>query len=1098
MITTPQAMPPPPMPTRLRWPPPPAPPPSANTTFRHKINPTSPSHQRHESTYAEPFAHATQPSTAAPFSPKSPRHDQHQLRHLPPQTTAPPIPKGPAPAYFEEFRPIRVIGVPAGPVPTKRTSDLPSKGPLKWYSDFLYRFPGTVCAISLLIFCVIPLAVLVMFPLQLSQNPEKGFDTRGTDYANARLTWAKLQPFLLQGSRVIVDQPAPSPTPIQTIEPLAILESRSKGKFVNRTRRSFEDELASLSAIACYEIELLQMDYMAQVVLELPSYETLFDLKFHKRLCGMQSALQDALTPFSGISPYRSIFHFSNYAGCLSPSARDNCSSLTGSDVRAFRIQLESCARHRKAIIECGRDCIAARPVDEPRRNCDQCERVPSNCTSQMWFDLFYRVLPVDIMRMKAGGEKIYLNTFLPLYTFSSYAFQGFSVPLEDFLRVEKAINVWDRGTKNMKVKGYLLDIKRDVLFDAALADSKLAIGAAAMVFILMYIYSLSLGYTLAVFAELGASVLAAGAVYRAFTADFPILNLVAFVLLLSIGSDGAFLLFNAFPSTSDDLDKESLHDCLRHTVTTMFLAQFSTVVPFMLNLVSSVIAFRSFGLFAGLTLIINYFLLITLLPAYLVLHRRYLDPFLEDKCCQWYSAMCAPVMRARRKFGRTTLKNLPSVLIDGRYFWLFALLFLIVGGGWLTATQLGLPQYNPLQLFTSQHPYEWYDNHAEQLFEFVSKKIALPLAVRLLWGFETAHGTARFDPDKVSNVTQDPRFELKTVGDVRRLAEDMQRFRMMDFTDLKDKYWPERFLDWSAATECSDDIAVCCNVNSKLYADEFLDYCMRVSTSQIVTGYNDTPIYHNVSFDLVGYTALLPTKLKYSHKYQNLSASMKMFEHSFVSPASGESLIFTTEWTLMSTWYDLQRALISDSIYSILASLAVVSVFALIVLRWHAFAAILAIGAIVTVTVGAVTGLGWELGVLEAVILVLVVSLSFDYTLHYGAAVPRTGCKIHRIETAVKRALAPVSMAALSSFLAGVLLLMSKTHAFFQVATFLVLSGTISWLFATFFYLPLLSIFLNDIVPPCDDCEVDMPRPMLQVPLHVMRGGNPPDRRRF
>lgn len=80
------------------------------------------------------------------------------------------------------------------------------------------------------------------------------------------------------------------------------------------------------------------------------------------------------------------------------------------------------------------------------------------------------------------------------------------------------------------------------------------------------------------------------------------------------------------------------------------------------------------------------------------------------------------------------------------------------------------------------------------------------------------------------------------------------------------------------------------------------------------------------------------------------------------------------------------------------------------------------------------VTLLGWVLGVLEAVILVLVVGLSFDYTLHYGAALPEHGCAEHRIREATSKGVGPVTLAAFTSFLAGASMLPALTHAFYQV----------------------------------------------------------------
>lgn len=265
----------------------------------------------------------------------------------------------------------------------------------------------------------------------------------------------------------------------------------------------------------------------------------------------------------------------------------------------------------------------------------------------------------------------------------------------------------------------------------------------------------------------------------------------------------------------------------------------------------------------------------------------------------------------------------------------------------------------------------------------------------------------------------------------------------------------------------------------------------MRVSTSQIPTGYNDTPIYHNISFDLVGYTALLPTKLKYSHKFQNLSKSFELFDRNFISSFT-DAFFYTTEWTLMSTWYDLQRSIINDCKQSVIVSFIVVFIFAAIVLKWKSLITMISMMSIVICTVGTVVALGWEIGVLEAVILVLVVSLSFDYTLHYGAAVPSNGCAVHRITSATRKAIIPVTMAAASSTLAGSIILLSKTHAFFQVATFLVISALISHIFATFFFLPLLYVLLPGISKNCDECDQieDEIRKRRNIPMQMMRNG--------
>jgi predicted RND superfamily exporter protein len=134
-----------------------------------------------------------------------------------------------------------------------------------------------------------------------------------------------------------------------------------------------------------------------------------------------------------------------------------------------------------------------------------------------------------------------------------------------------------------------------------------------------------------------------------------------------------------------------------------------------------------------------------------------------------------------------------------------------------------------------------------------------------------------------------------------------------------------------------------------------------------------------------------------------------------------------------------------------------------------------LSIVSIVICTCGTLVLFGWVIGMLEAIILVLIVGLSFDYTLHYGAAIPNNkDCAKHRIEIAVRRATRPVTMAAASSFGAGLVLFSSQTHAFFQVSVFLLISTAYSLLFATLFFVPLLYLFLPSNVESCSMCNLN------------------------
>ncbi|PAV72067.1 hypothetical protein WR25_20763 [Diploscapter pachys] len=578
------------------------------------------------------------------------------------------------------------------------------------------------------------------------------------------------------------------------------------------------------------------------------------------------------------------------------------------------------------------------------------------------------------------------------------------------------------------------------------MSDSLLALVAALLVMGVVAVHSRSPLYAIVVCLVLALSVLGSLSFYALLTPEFPLLNLVVFVLLIAVGSDDAFILFTGFPA---ELNEHSFHKFLTHISFTMFLTSFSTAVPFFANIFSNVIVFRCFGLFAGVTSIVNYLLVISFLPAFLVIQRRHLT-------CLPSLPICGST------FSYSIREILPAVLVQGRFIWLSALTVISIGCTVISLRDLHLPEYNPLQLFINSNPHEWYDNNAEKHFEFVAEKIALPLTARLVWGVEPIRSTAMFRADAHTPLRSDHSFNLTSSPfRIKQLASTLKQFRSLPFVNHSVPYWPERFIEWSKSYPCAPGF-LCCNISNPLFSEYYLDFCMRNSTSFIFTAYNDTPIFDNLTFALVGYTALLPTKLRYNHRFALLSQSFSLLD--LLTPEGGW---WVPEWSLMSTWYDLLQSIISDSRSSVISSVLVVGAFAFLQLKWQALTAVITIACIIATASGIVVLLGWVIGVLEAVILVLVVGLSFDYTLHYGAAVPNEGCPLHRIRIAASLAICPVSLSAFTSFLAGASMLFSQTHAFFQVGEFLVVISSVSWLFATFFYLPLLSLTL----PRRDDC---------------------------
>lgn len=161
-----------------------------------------------------------------------------------------------------------------------------------------------------------------------------------------------------------------------------------------------------------------------------------------RELCHLQSAIDSTLTPFfAQLTPYRNMWSLANYATCLSPLYHLNCSYMTDEDIYSLESIIDYCRHHRMAIIACG--------MLDGSSPCPH--RLPINCTSRMLFDIFYRILPVDL----DSSSSIMVNTFLPIFTYTSYMSQGYmAASLDKFARLDAAIVNYADTCNHIKLRG--------------------------------------------------------------------------------------------------------------------------------------------------------------------------------------------------------------------------------------------------------------------------------------------------------------------------------------------------------------------------------------------------------------------------------------------------------------------------------------------------------------------------------------------------------------------------------------------------------------------------------------------------------------------
>ena len=152
---------------------------------------------------------------------------------------------------------------------------------------------------------------------------------------------------------------------------------------------------------------------------------------------------------------------------------------------------------------------------------------------------------------------------------------------------------------------------------------------------------------------------------------------------------------------------------------------------------------------------------------------------------------------------------------------------------------------------------------------------------------------------------------------------------------------------------------------------------------------------------------------------------------------------------------------------------------------------AILTVFSVILITIAILVLLGWELNILESVVITLAIGLSVDFTLHYGIMYKLSGqtdraCSVRSSLASVG---SPVTMAAFTTFAAGLCLLPARVLAYIQIGTFIVVLMTISWIFSTFFFLALLELLFllpNSLLSPPSLPPWPLPAVSLYIYIYI------------
>ncbi|KAK9531115.1 hypothetical protein VZT92_010559 [Zoarces viviparus] len=773
-----------------------------------------------------------------------------------------------------------------------------------------------------------------------------------------------------------------------------------------------------------------------------------------------------------------------NYIAAL--ANRSSCQKITERDVSHTLKILRSCAKyyHNGTLVP---DCwdIALRRKDQLK-----CGTVPRKCTK---YNAVYQVLHFLV-------DKDFLSTKSLEYPPPVLKHSMLFSPTE---KGESMMNIyldnfenWNSSDGITTVTGIEFGIKHDLFQDYLLTDTVYPAIAIVIVLLVMCVYTRSVFITLMTIIAIISSLIVSYFLYRlVFNFEFfPFMNLTALIILVGIGADDAFVLCDVWNYTKFDKPHAELAETvgvtLQHAALSMFVTSFTTAAAFYANYVSNITAIRCFGVYAGTAILVNYILMVTWLPAVVVLHERYLPsmfpctkpPHPQRGYCTrtFWAGLCQKANNCLFTASEGSRiffeKVLPCIVIKLRYLWLFGFLAITVGGAYVVCVnpKMKLPSLElaEFQVFRSSHPFERYDAEYKKLFMFerVHHGEDLHMPITIIWGVMPVDNGDPLNPKNKGKLMLDSSFNIASPASQLWILNFCQKLRNQSFIFQSEEQdftscFIETFKQWMENQDCEEaSVYPCCSQSTFPYKQEVFELCIKRAIMELdrSTNYHLDSKTPGPRFDIND--TIRAIVLEFKSTYLFTLAYEKMYQFYLEVDAWIAEELRNAPTGLSHGWfisnlefYDLQDSLSDGTLVAMALSVAV-AFSVMLLTTWNVIIslyAILSIAGTIFVTVGSLVLLGWELNVLESVTISVAVGLSVDFAVHYGVAYrlapepDREG----KVIFSLSRMGSAIAMAALTTFVAGAMMMPSTVLAYTQLGTFMMLIMCISWAFATFFF---------------------------------------------
>ena len=596
----------------------------------------------------------------------------------------------------------------------------------------------------------------------------------------------------------------------------------------------------------------------------------------------------------------------------------------------------------------------------------------------------------------------------------------------------------------------------------------------------------------------------------------FAALQIMTIFLILGIGAHDVFVFTDAWKQEPIGKEKEYADMTLeliarmtgtyRRAVRAMTVTSFTTSLAFFVTAASPIMPISSLGVWAGLLILLQFVLVITIYPcATIIWHRfwrgfRLNDFYLRlrgmpprapgkqesDGKRNWFQRMFSSKKRDENSYRPVEkIFNGPwTRILNVTRIPLIILGAILIATSIFLATRLETPREEE-KVLPDSYPSQKALNLVQSGFPVIDS--SRQTVVRILWGITgiDRKGTSRYRPLDIGKPVMDTNFSLTDAAAQNRLLEACQYFadpeRELLSTEetlkVKQSCWISDFQQWRASTKDLPTFETYASEESLVDAlIEFGNWTSPDGSQPNLRYLRNQEIAFNENRTRVVFTEI--SFVSNSERVNPYSISKPVYDKWVSTLDSFNSEITTEEMKnpiivggIGWAWMVSQKALI-DNMFLGIGIVLPVSLFSLTFATGNWIVSVLAlisIGGILANLLGLIRLLGWSLGITESIGVVIAVGFSFDYVAHLATAYVESEkegkSRLERTQEALTHLGISILFGALSTILAGSCLFFAIIIFFVKFGSFVVMTVVLSLIWGLVFFPSLLMTFgpIND-----------------------------------